>query len=52
MYIINSFIIALIIYIYTFKDDFTKEKFEKVAPVLGVALVIALVITILGNIGS
>ena len=50
MYIFLFLIIVIIVYVMSFKDNFTKEHIDKVTPVLIIGAVISLVLCILASI--
>lgn len=52
MFILTSMIVSIVVYINTFKDDFTKEKFEKIAPVLMITVIISIILLVLSSIGK
>lgn len=49
MYFLLFFVVVVVIYISSFKDDFTKEHMDKVTPAIILLTVFVVVITILSS---
>ena len=49
MYLLLFIVILIIIYVKSFKDDFTQEKISKVVPVLVFVTVVSLVLMVLAS---
>lgn len=50
MYFLLFLCVLCVIYINTFKDDFTKEKIDKVAPIITLTVVIVMALCILTSV--
>lgn len=50
MYFLMYIGIAIVVYVATFKDDFTEEHIQKVTPFISIIVLLFLVIGILGSI--
>lgn len=50
MYFLMFFVILIALYIFTFKENFTQEKLDKIVPIIVIGLILSIVITILGSI--
>ena len=52
MYALLFLLLVGIVYVYSFKENFTKEKVDKVAMVMFVGAILFVLLSLLGSIGK